>query len=126
MTRIQMRMVNKEKVRWRKQNEIAYSYLMEVCNAHPKACTTAALYEGNDAKGLLQALEDRFWNVEKNTVQAEVTKFNSMRITSNQTGAEFVDFVEAQAKVLENLSREVTEDDKLTRLKEGLTDKRYS
>ena len=76
----------------------------------------------NDAKGLLQALEDRFLN----TVQAEVTKFNSMRITSNQTGAEFVDSVEAQAKVLENLGREVTEYYKLTRLKEGLTDKRYS
>ena len=34
--------------------------------------------------------------------------------------------VEAEATVLENLGREVTEDDKLTRLKEGLTDKRYS
>ena len=42
---------------------------VEVCNAHPKASTPAALYEGNDAKGLLKALEDRFLNVEKNTVQ---------------------------------------------------------
>ena len=64
--------------------------------------------------------------MEKNTVQAEVTKFNSMKITSNQSGAEFVDSVETQAKILENLGREVTEDDKLTRLKEGLTDRRYS
>ena len=65
MTQIQLRMVNKENVTWRKQNEIAYSYLMEVCNAHPKACTAAALYEGNDAIGLLQALEDRYLNVER-------------------------------------------------------------
>ena len=36
MTQIQMRMVNKVKVRWRKQNKIAYSFLMEVCNFHPK------------------------------------------------------------------------------------------
>ena len=55
--------------------------------------------------------------MEKNTVQAEVTKFNSMKITLNQSGAEFVDNVEAQ---------EVTVDDELTRLKEGLTDRRYS
>ena len=124
MTQILMRMVNKEKVRWRKRNEIAYSYLMEVCNAHPKACTTAALYEGYDAKGLLQALEERFLNVEENTVQAEVTKFISMRITSNQTGAEFVDSVEAQAKSSgkswsgSHRGRQVD--------KVGLTDKRYS
>ena len=54
---------------------------VEMCNAHPKACTTAALYKGNDAKGLLQALEDRFLIVEKNAVQAEMTKFNSMIIS---------------------------------------------
>ena len=65
-------------------------------------------------------------NVEKNTLQAEVTKFNSVMITSNHSGAEFVGTVEAQAKNLENLGREVTEEDKLTRLKEGLTDRRYS
>ena len=39
------------------------------------------------------------------TVQAEVTKFNSMKVTSNQSGAEFVDSVEAQAKILENLGK---------------------
>jgi len=126
MTETQNKRVKAARKKWRRQNEIAYSFLMEVCNAHPKACTTAALYEGSDAKGLLHALEERFLNVEKNTVQAEVTKFNSMRITSNQTGAEFVDSVEAQAKVLENLGRNVSNDDKLTRLKEGLTDKRYT
>ena len=49
-----------------------------------------------------------------------------MLITLNQVGAEFFDSVEAQAKVLENLGLEVTEDDKSTRLKEGLTDKPYS
>ena len=49
-----------------------------------------------------------------------------MKITSNQSGAEFVDSVEAQAKILENLGREVTEDDKLTWLKEGHIDRRYS
>ena len=126
MTEAQHKRVKAARRTWKRQNEIAYSYLMEVCNAHPKACTTAALYEGNDARGLLQALEERFLNVEKNTVQAEVTKFNSMRITSNQSGAEFVDSVEAQAKVLENLGRKVSDDDKLTRLKEGLTDKRFT
>jgi hypothetical protein len=89
-------------------------------------CTTAALCEENDARGLLKALEEIFLNVENNTVQAEVTKFNSMRITSNQSGEEFVDSVEAQAKVLENLGRKVSDDDKLTRLKEGLTDKRFT
>lgn len=126
MTQAQAKKVKQARKKWRRKNEIAYSFLMEVCNAHPKASTTAALYEGNDARGLLKALEDRFLNVEKNTVQAEVTKFNSMRITSNQTGAEFVDSVEAQAKILENLGRRVSDDDKLTRLKEGLTDKRYT
>jgi hypothetical protein len=126
MTEAQYKRVKTARRTWKRQNEIAYSYLMEVCNVHPKACTTAALYEGNDAKGLLQALEERFLNVEKNTVQAEVTKFNSMKITSNQSGAEFVDSIEAQAKVLENLGRRVSDDDKLTRLKEGLTDKRYT
>jgi hypothetical protein len=126
MTETQNKRVKAARKKWRRQNEIAYSFLMEVCNAHPKACTTAALYEGSDAKGLLHALEERFLNVEKNTVQAEVTKFNSMRITSNQTGAEFVDSVEAQAKVLENLGRNVSNDDKLTRLKKRLTDKRYT
>ena len=65
--------------------------------------------------------------MEKNTVRAEVTKVNSMKITLNQSGAEFVDSFEAQAKVLENLGHEeVTEDDKLTRLQEELTDRRYS
>ena len=91
---------------------------MEVCNAHPKAGTTADLY--------LRALEERFVYVEKNTVQAEVTKFNSMKITLNQSRAEFIDIVEAQAKIVENLGREVMEDDKLTKLKESFTDTRYS
>ena len=59
---------------------------MEVCNAHPKAGKTAALYVGKIAKGLLRALKERFLNVKKNTVQAEVTKFNSMKITSKQKG----------------------------------------
>ena len=104
---------------WSTQSETAYSFFMEVCNAHPKAGKTAALYVGKIAKGLLRALKERFLNVKKNTVQAEVTKFNSMKITSNQSGAEFVDSVEAQAKILENLGREVTEDDKLTRLKDS-------
>ena len=49
--------------------------------------------------------------MEKNTVQAEFTKFNSMKIISNQSGAEFVDSVEAQAKI----RRIPVEDDKLTR-----------
>ena len=61
---------------------------MEVCNAYPKASTTAALYEGNTAKGILRALEEGFLIVEKYTVLAEVTKFNSMKITSNQFGVE--------------------------------------
>ena len=52
--------------------------------------------------------------------------FNSMKIT-NQSGAEIVDSVEAQAKTLENLGCEVSKDDKLTRLiKECLIDRRYS
>ena len=56
-------------------------------------------------------MEERFLYVEKNTVQAEFTKFNSMKIISNQSGAEFVDSVEAQAKI----RRIPVEDDKLTR-----------
>ena len=79
ITKARNKRVKQAREKWRRKNEIAYYFLMEVCNAHPKASTTAALYEGNDAKGLLKALEDRFLNVEKNTVQAEVTKFNSMR-----------------------------------------------
>jgi hypothetical protein len=114
MSEAQDKKVKTARRAWRRLNETTYSFLMEVCNAHPNACTTAALYEGNDARGLLKALEERFLNVEKNTVQAEVTKFNSMRITSNQFGAEFVDSVEAQAKVLETLGKKVSDDDKLT------------
>ena len=59
-------------------------------------------------------------------MQSEVTSFISMKVTSNQSVAEFVDSIEARPKILENHGREVTEDDKLTRLKEGLTDRRYS
>ena len=69
---------------------------------------------------LLQPLEERFLNMEKNTVQAEVTNFYLNKFTSTQSGAEFLDSVEAQAKILENLGRKITEDDTLTRLNEGL------
>ena len=99
--------------------------MMEVCNAHDKASTIAALYEGSNAKELLEILEERFLNIEKNTVQAELTKFNSMEIASFQDGPGFIDAIEKQAKVLETLGKPVTDDDKLTRLKEGLCDRRY-
>ena len=98
----------------KERNEIAYSYVMEVCNPHPNAQTTAANYEGDDAPGLVKALEDRFLHVEKNIIQSEVSKFNSMRILPHPSGAEFVDGIETQAKVLKNLGRQVTGDDKLT------------
>ena len=126
MTEKQTKLVKNEIKLWIHRNEIAFSYLMEVCNAHQKASNIAALYEGNSARELLKKLEDRFENVEKNTIQSEVSKFNSMEITSSQTGAEFVEEIEKQAKVLEDLGQTVTEDDKLTRLKEGLMDNRYS
>ena len=48
-------------------------------------------------------------------MQAEVT---IIKTTSNQSGAEFVNSIEAQAKILD---RVFTEDDELTRLKESLT-----
>jgi hypothetical protein len=57
MTEAQDKKVKTARKAWRRRNETAYSFLMEVCNAHPKACTTAALYEGNDARGLLKALK---------------------------------------------------------------------
>ena len=94
MTEAQIKQVRKARMIWSTRNKTAYSFLIEVCNAHPKAGTTAALYEGNTANGLMRALEERFLNVKKNTVQAEVTKFNSIKTTSNQSGAEFVDSVE--------------------------------
>ena len=96
MTETQTKHGHKTRKIWSTRNEIAYSFLMEACNAHSKSDTKAALYEGKTAKGLLRALE-------KNIVQAEVTKFNSMKVISNQSGAEFVDSVDAQAKILENL-----------------------
>ena len=58
MTEAQTEQVRKARKIWSTRNETAYSFLMEVCNAHPKAGTTAALYEGNTAKGLMQALEE--------------------------------------------------------------------
>ncbi len=126
MTEKQAKLLKNARKRWVHRNEIAFSYLMEVCNSHQKASNIAALYEGNNARELLKKLEDRFENVEKNTIQSEVSKFNSMEITCSQTGAEFVEEIEKQAKVLEDLGQTVTEDDKLTRLKEGLMDNRYS
>lgn len=86
-----------------------------------KAQTTAAPYEGEDAASLMEGLEERLLNV-------DITPFNQSCRNSipHQSRAEFVDRVESQAKVLENLGQEVSEDDTLTRLKEGLTDKRYS
>ena len=44
-------------------------------------------------------------------MQSEVSKFYSMRILPHQSGAEYVNGVESQAKVLENLGQEVTDDD---------------
>ncbi len=38
--------------KWNTRNEVAYSYLMEVCNLHDKANTIAALYDGRSAAGL--------------------------------------------------------------------------
>ena len=93
---------------WVHRNEIAFSYLMEVWNSHQKASNIAALYEGNRARELLKKLEDRFENVKKNTIQSEMSKFNSREITSSQTGAEFVEEIEKQAKVLEDLGQTVT------------------
>ena len=61
--------------------------------------TTAALYKvSKNSKRVIASFGREILNVEKNTVQAEVTKFNSMQITSNQSGAEFVDSVEAQTR----------------------------
>ena len=125
MTSAQAKKLTKAQQDWETRNEVAYSYLMEVCNAHDKASTIAALYEGSNAKELLEILEERFLNIEKNTVQAELTKFNSMEIASFQDGPGFIDAIEKQAKVLETLGKPVTDDDKLTRLKEGLCDRRY-
>ena len=73
---------------------------MAVCNAHSKLGTA----------GLMEALDENFLNVEKNTIQSEVSKSNSIRILRHQSAAEFVDGVDSQAKVLENLDREVTDE----------------
>ena len=88
------------------------------------ACTTVALYEGNDAKGLLQALEDRFLNVEKNTVQAEVQNsipcaLPPIRLERNLSTPSKLK--PKFWKILVGKSQRA-----ITRLKEGLTDKRYS
>jgi hypothetical protein len=37
--------MRKASQQWKNRNETAYSYLMEVCNAHERASTIAALYE---------------------------------------------------------------------------------
>ena len=49
-----------------------------------------------------------------------------MHILPQQSSAEYVDDIERQARVLEDLGQQVKDDDKLTRLKEGLTDSRYA
>ena len=43
MTDAQKKRLGKAKKLWNTRNETAYSFLMEVCNAHPKAGKTAAL-----------------------------------------------------------------------------------
>ena len=50
MTVAQKKQVRKTRKIWSTRNETAYSFLIEVCHAHPKAGTTAALYEGKPAK----------------------------------------------------------------------------
>ncbi len=97
---------------------------MDVCEAHVNASQIAAKYEGEVASELMEKLRERFENQEKNSVQNEISKFNSMCIEENQSGAEFVDELETQAKVCGDLGRNVAEDDKLTRLKEGLKNTR--
>jgi hypothetical protein len=59
--------------------------------------------EGEQAATLMQLLEDRFLNVEDNTVQSEKTKFNTLSILQHESGAEFIDRLERQAKTLETL-----------------------
>jgi hypothetical protein len=126
MTDKQKAKVRSARKKWRKRNEVAYSFAMEVCNQHETAKTIAALYSGTSAKGLIERLRERFENVEKNTIQSEISKFNSMHILPQQSSAEYVDDIERQARVLEDLGQQVKDDDKLTRLKEGLTDSRYA
>ena len=62
MTEAQAKQLRKARQIWGTRNETAYSFLMDVCNARPKASTTAALDEGKIAKGLMRALEERFLN----------------------------------------------------------------
>jgi Holliday junction resolvasome RuvABC DNA-binding subunit len=90
---------------------------MEVCNAHERASTTAALYEGESAAEIMKQLEDRFLNVEENTIQSEKTKFNTLAIQSNEIR------LDRQAKTLETLGVPPAEAEKLTRIKERLTGK---
>jgi hypothetical protein len=41
--------MRKASQKWKNRNETAYSYLMEVYNAHERASTIAPLYEGGQA-----------------------------------------------------------------------------
>ena len=60
MTDKQKAKVRSARKKWRKRNEVAYSFAMEVCNQHETAKTIAALYSGTSAKGLIERLRERF------------------------------------------------------------------
>ena len=90
--------IKKSIIKWSSRNETAYSYLMEVCNAHKRASTTASLYEGESVNELMKQLADRF--LRRNTIQSEIAKFNTLAILSNESGAEFIDRLDSQAKTL--------------------------
>jgi hypothetical protein len=90
--------MRKASQKWKNRNETAYSYLLEVCNAHKRASTIGGLYEGEQAATVVQLIEDRFLNVEDSTVQSEKTKFNTLSILQNESSTEFIDRLERQTK----------------------------
>ena len=68
--------------------------------------TMAATMRPVAASPSYRALDEKIRKVEKTKFLTEVSKFISTRILPHQAGAEFVDGVKFQAKVLENLHQE--------------------
>lgn len=100
---------------------------MEMCNAHSKVQTTAALSdEVEDAAGLIN-LEAGVGKISKRGEKHYSIKVVEIRFHAHLSSS-VKDRICQRSRGLrlrENLGQEVTDDDKLTRIKKGLTDNEY-
>ena len=88
-----LKKVNQQKV---------YSYLMEAAAADPtaKSIVTSASMEIGNPKPILKALESRFSVKRALTYQQSLKSFHNMDMTSEETGAQFVDRIKSKVSEL--------------------------